>query len=870
MVTEGQQAYNLRVQVVHDWFQLLYEGTKGHVSIVSTSNWAGRAFEVSQLDDMVKYVVELDNAGAKGIYARVTTLRERPIEGRGSEEDSLFLPGLWADMDLAGPGHKTTQRLPETFGQCMEIINEAKLPPPALWVHSGGGLYPWWLFEEPLEIQDEGDLRAYQELSRGWHDAIAGAAKRLGFHYGPVHDLARVLRIPGTTNRKIDGDPKPCEIIHWTGAGRYPEHEIVAAAGMAADHLKASMPAPAPRPTPTPVIGSGERPGDVLAASKSWQEILEPAGFTLSHGRPESEEYWVRPGKHPRDGHSVTTNYQGSDLMYVFSTEIENFEPNTTYSKFAAWSILNGHGMDFRAAALALGGDEWRDRAYERSQKAMEVFGGPDLSVPGPPPPPKDQAAKPPPHRDYTYDDIGNAQRIRDHFGAHYRYVKAYGDWMRWDGRVWVRDDESKIKYAAQVATEAMIEQANEMERNAVTDEDTEKVKSLRKHIKSSRSSQRLAGAVAQLIPLPGMSARPDSFDHNGRLITVHNGVFNLDTMELGQHDPAHMLTRVLNARYDAAAKCPKWEQFLEQVLPNPAVRAYVQRALGYTLFGEADRRAIFMLYGESGTGKSQFLEALAYVFGDFSTTAAAATFRKKRNEGGATNDLHDLKGKRFITSSETSETSELDEELIKRLTGRDQIRSRDLYEKNQSWVPEGAVWLATNYLPRLSGDDNAVWARMKPIEFNQVFMNTDRDEPNVGVKIAAEEAAGIFNWLLEGVRQYRQHGLAEPTEVKQSNEEHRRTVDDVIQFLEARQDAGLIVEEEGAKLRVSDLYKSYEDWCVEEKIKPLGQRNFNRRCRARGMQSEKTGPYYFWIGIKYNPAFGVAGTMTPPRSWSP
>jgi hypothetical protein len=48
-------------------------------------------------------------------------------------------------------------------------------------------------------------------------------------------------------------------------------------------------------------------------------------------------------------GVSATTNHQGSDLLYVFSTSTV-FEAGKAYSKFAAYAIPE-HGSDFSAAA---------------------------------------------------------------------------------------------------------------------------------------------------------------------------------------------------------------------------------------------------------------------------------------------------------------------------------------------------------------------------------------------------------------------------------------------------------------------------------------------------------------------------------------
>jgi putative DNA primase/helicase len=95
---------------------------------------------------------------------------------------------------------------------------------------------------------------------------------------------------------------------------------------------------------------TGRRPGDQFNEQTSWQEILEPAGWEcVSSG---DEERWRRPGK-DHQGCSATTNYNGSDLLYVFSSNAEPFEPDMGYSKFAAFALLE-HGGNFKAAARAL------------------------------------------------------------------------------------------------------------------------------------------------------------------------------------------------------------------------------------------------------------------------------------------------------------------------------------------------------------------------------------------------------------------------------------------------------------------------------------------------------------------------------------
>lgn len=93
----------------------------------------------------------------------------------------------------------------------------------------------------------------------------------------------------------------------------------------------------------------GQLPGDIFNARATWAEILEPHGWThlKSIG---AEDFWRRPGK--EKGLSATTNFEGSDYLYVFSTSTI-FEPRVGISKFAAYTFLEHHG-DFSAATKAL------------------------------------------------------------------------------------------------------------------------------------------------------------------------------------------------------------------------------------------------------------------------------------------------------------------------------------------------------------------------------------------------------------------------------------------------------------------------------------------------------------------------------------
>jgi putative DNA primase/helicase len=150
---------------------------------------------------------------------RVTALPVDGMEGkRGTSDDSHALAFLWADVDYGTVGHKPPPNglpLPPDEEAARKII--AKLPTPSLIVHSGGGLYPIWMYKQPIYLTEAKRAEA-KTRSQRWQNLIAAKAAELGWHYGSgVGDLARVLRLPGSVNRKVPELPRSCRVIAVSG-----------------------------------------------------------------------------------------------------------------------------------------------------------------------------------------------------------------------------------------------------------------------------------------------------------------------------------------------------------------------------------------------------------------------------------------------------------------------------------------------------------------------------------------------------------------------------------------------------------------------------------------------------------------------------
>lgn len=875
----------LNLDEAREWLEILYGDTPGLIHICSTADWTGRTFgaETDPIDLALAYIQALDSRKVEGIYLRAATLRSTPVQGhRGGDELSFYLPGLWADIDIAGPGHKSKETLPPTVEEAMKIVSAAGLPDPSHWIHSGGGLYPWWLLQSPIEIVDLEDFRS---LSQGWQNALAAGAQKLGYHYGSgIGDLSRVLRVPGTVNRKA-GLERPCTMLEgysWNGP-LYDEAALF-------DALTAVTPEP-PRPTPIQVKMSqssrdGERPGDEFNRTADWHDILIPQGWQWIR-RNGDTWYLRRPGK-LSGGHSATIRVS-TDRLWVFSEEASPFQPFKLYDKFSAYATLE-HNGDFAAAARELGA-----RGYgQRNSMGMEMVqpSVPDAKglVPLRMPQASDgngemekttssttpiTAVLVPKQRDslglpihtsasmvgMSWDGIGMARRWVEMHQDIFRYIGSDKKWMQWDGKRWAPDDRLRHEFAVSQLVASMIE-------NAVTQEQKKLA-----HRMSFNPS--IAGLIRNVRLRPEIAASHDDFDAQANLLTVDNGVLDLDTMQLLPHSPELMLTKKMNTSYVPSAPAGRWQQFICEVLPDDEVRGYVQRVCGYMLTGATDERVMMLLYGESGTGKTQFLEAIGQVMGDFAGVAPASAFQPRPSGyKGPSEDLHKLRGKRFVMQSELDAGSRLNEPLVKSIVGSDMQTTRPLYGAPVDWHPQYTAFLATNHLPRISSAENAIWNRVKPIHFGKVFINDQGQalhpgDRNLGKKMATSEPEAILNWLLEGLAEYRRIGLAEPEQVTMWTKQYREDVDSARQFVNHAPDDGMIVLASDQRVTVTELYRKYVEWCQHNGITPLGMRNFNARMESAGYTRKRRDRGIMWDGIGLGSGWLISGSMFGQGAYS-
>ncbi|WP_409971505.1 phage/plasmid primase, P4 family [Bacillus sp. Bva_UNVM-123] len=471
--------------------------------------------------------------------------------------------------------------------------------------------------------------------------------------------------------------------------------------------------------------------------------------------------------------------------------------------------------------------------ALQRKQSG-KIYGQPPAS------PPTQQQHE---HREpkFNLTEMGNAERLVYRNGQNLKYCIEFEEWLLWNGSTWIEDKKRRIERIA-------IKTFREMYGEASKEEDMNRRTQIVKWAQSSEKSSVFLNSIARaqaMLPLT-----QDELNKNGMLLNCKNGVVDLQTGNLLEHDRKLLMTKNNHIHYDVKAKCPTWINFLESIMKDEKGNVkqdlidFLQKAIGYTLTGDISEQVAFFLWGTGRNGKSTFINIIKEILGDYGKQTNSDTFTSKVNDNGINNDIARLHGARFVSAVESEDGQKLSESLIKQLTGGEPITARFLRKEFFEFLPEFKIFFTTNHKPIVKGDDEGIWRRIRLIPFTVTIPKEEVDK-QLPEKLRAE-LSGILRWAVEGCMKWQQEGLGEPEEVKAATDEYKEEMDLLSNFLD---ECCVIFSE--AKVAVNDIHKEYMKWAEENGEYPMKQRAFSNRLQMKGYSKRKsTGNRTFFFGI--------------------
>ena len=424
----------------------------------------------------------------------------------------------------------------------------------------------------------------------------------------------------------------------------------------------------------------------------------------------------------------------------------------------------------------------------------------------------------------YQRDEIGIGNAFADYFKPIARFNADRGIWYVYDGQVWQPDEnalavaELAKNLADQLYTFAL----------SIKDEDTRNryIKRVQK-LQLRKNRKTMVEDAKSVYPV-----RMELFDSNKYLFNCANGTLDLNTLSFRPHDPGDFITKISPITYDPEATCPRWDQFVDEVMQGKAaVGRYLQKAVGYSLTGDTSLECLFIMYGPTTrNGKTTTIETILRLMGEYGRSAKpdmlASNFRGPSN-GAPSEDVARLAGARFVGISEMEQKLTINASLTKQLTGNNRITARFLHENSFEFQLQAKIFIDTNHLPNVTDQTLFESGRLLIIPFNRHFEEHEQDKSLKTTLSDPAALSGILNWAVEGYRLFKEEGLEPPEDVKTATAQYRQDSDRISQFIDSWLEEGK--DEDGDKYQVPcrAAYRVYARWCEEMNYRPDNYKNF-------------------------------------------
>lgn len=343
-----------------------------------------------------------------------------------------------------------------------------------------------------------------------------------------------------------------------------------------------------------------------------------------------------------------------------------------------------------------------------------------------------------------------------------------------------------------------------------------------------------------------------EKLDQNIYLLGFTDGVLDISTMEFRRGRPEDYISK--STKYDFSresgdrkygalkymynedsAEIIEVKNIIFKIFPDPDLREYFIEYCAKLLKGGNFAKNFVVMSGEGDNGKSVTIELLEHVLGEYAIKFPTTLIVGKRTQSSAAApEVVRSKGIRFAVLQEPSGKDVINDGILKELTGNDSMIARDLFKGSEQMSEIKLFFklcLICNKLPKIVSDDQAIWNRVRVLNFESKFPKSDADVPateeeQIQKKIFKREPTlnerlpylkNAFLWIMiDRWNKIQKYGpMPDPVKVLEATDQYRNKNDFFLQFINEN-----IIEDHDYSthngINIKDAYEIFREWYRE------------------------------------------------------
>jgi P4 family phage/plasmid primase-like protien len=348
--------------------------------------------------------------------------------------------------------------------------------------------------------------------------------------------------------------------------------------------------------------------------------------------------------------------------------------------------------------------------------------------------------------------------------------------------------------------------------------------------------------------------------DQNKYLICFANGVLDLQQGSFREGRPEDYCSMCTGYDWkefeNDDPEVEDVQRFFEKIFPDDDLRQYFLEWAGSLYKGGNDTKTFLVMSGKGDNGKSVVIDFLQQVLGDYAITFPTTLLTGKATQSSAaTPELARAPGARLSVLQEPDDKAELNNGVLKLLTGNDKVFVRPLFKEGFDMRPQYKLAFICNKLPKIPAEDDASWERLRRLQFKSKFPKNPFEVPQsyeeqVKQKVFPRDnkfteklpfMVPAFAWLMfQYYKRVAKRGhMPDPNDVIEATLYYRQINDFYLQFMSENliKDENKNTNPDG--LTLNELFENFKDWYRTN----MSGKGYPTRMEVKEAMVKKLGP---------------------------